>query len=451
MAQVTFPPILDSTGQAIVDALDGIADSLHRSGVKAQYDETPALYAHAVDDIIYFDSIFYKVTQAIAVGDTLTIGTNIVAANLSEDTPVYVEDLPGGGGGGGSTKFPSSIQPSVSNVTLDWDTRSATVSLTVVGDGTLSAVSSDSNIATSLNGTTLTISKSELGTLSGTVTVSISETENYLSAQTTISVTDTTIALKTFAAATDAEIVDMVALADAGEIDLYEHAGWRVGDERSVSLAAIASSGTYDGVSWSVGESQSAQTVTMVLMHQGQYELVTPVKDTSGQNRTTCSFVVGLKNSLSTRGYMNSTNTNNGSWQAAKRRNWCNGGFRQAINSTLKPIFKQFNCISGIWDGSSGGGSNITTQDYFALPAEKEIFGSKTYSTDNEATALSQFTWYATTSNRVKNQGDTGSAYLWWERSPYNGEQLFCCVSTDGTANCSFAGSTFGISPFGCI
>lgn len=64
--------------------------------VKATYDESPALYAHAVDDLIYFDSHFYKVTSAIAVNDAIASGTNITAANLTADTVVYVDKLPGG-------------------------------------------------------------------------------------------------------------------------------------------------------------------------------------------------------------------------------------------------------------------------------------------------------------------------------------------------------------------
>jgi len=264
----------------------------------------------------------------------------------------------------------------------------------------------------------------------------------------------TAVTAKTFAAATDSEISRMVKAADAGYTDLYTDCGWRVGQEHSVSLASMSSSGTYDGVSWSVGESQSAQSATFVLMHQGLYELVTPVKDTTGATRNTCSFICGMKDCLSTKGYMNSTNTNNGSWQATARRNWCNGAFRQALPAVLQEAFKQFKCVTGQYSGgSTTGGSNITTNDYFALAAGKEIFngGSSTsYSTDNEANVLTQFTWYATTSNRVKNVA--GSADDWWERSPrYNGSNAFCYVLSDGSAGSAYASNSFGLSVFGCL
>lgn len=261
------------------------------------------------------------------------------------------------------------------------------------------------------------------------------------------------LVLATFSAATEEQIAAMIAAADAGQIDLYEDAGWRVGQTRTVSLSAIASSGTYDGVTWSVGESQSAQSVTLVLMHQGSYTLVNPVKSKTGATRTTCSFVCGLKDCLATKGYMNSTNTNNGSWSSSARRAWCNGGFRQALPETLRSCFKQFKTITGTWNNSATGGSNVTSQDYFALAAGKEVFGggsSTSYSTDNEANALTQFTWYQTTSNRIKNVN--GSANRWWERSPcYNDSTYFCNVYANGNANGIAASNAYGLAPFGCL
>lgn len=256
---------------------------------------------------------------------------------------------------------------------------------------------------------------------------------------------------------TDEEIAAMVQAADEGLIDLGDY--WSVGDERQVSLGAIASSGTANGVSWSVGESQSAQTVTMVLMHKGGYNLTSA---TSG-GRQQCSFVIGLKNSLATVGYMNSSSTNNGSWSSCARRNWCNGGFWNAVPSTLRPIFKQFSVIAA---QKYNGSTNQTTQDWFALPAAAEVFkgdssygqggtaaGQQTaYSNLTEFNALFRFTWYETTSNRVKKLGDTGSDNTWWERSPYfNNSTHFGIANGIGNATINSASGTYGLAPFGCI
>lgn len=246
----------------------------------------------------------------------------------------------------------------------------------------------------------------------------------------------------TFATATDDEIATMVALADAGIIDLYEDCGWRVGQEHQVSLSAIAASGTYDGVSWSVGESSGSQTITLVLSNRGGYELVNSVLDKQGQTRTECSFQVDCKDNLSTLGYINSTNTTSGSWNGCARRNWCNGGFREALPSELRGVFKQFKTITA---QSYNGSTNQTSSDYFALRAAKEIFGSATGSNATEAAALSQVDWYKTSSHIVHTIG-------WFTRSPYaSNSSAFTAVNNAGSGTAYFASEAHGLSPFGCL
>lgn len=356
-------------------------------------------------------------------------------------------------------KATGSITVAPTSTTLDADHLTKTIAVAWTGDGSVGVASSDTTVATvspvSLNsaGNVTVTATQKTGTV--TITATLAAGTNYTGATATCTVTCSFLVLKTFAAATEEEILQMVQAADAGQIDLYEDAGWRVGQERTVSLAAINASGTYDGASWSVGESQTAQTITLVLMHRGTIELVDSVLNKNGTTRTTCSFVVGVKNSLGTFGYMNSTNTNTGSWRDSARRGWCNGGFRQALPSNLRSAFKKFKCITGDSNSTATGAANITTQDYFALPAGKEVFngGSSTsYSTDNEASALTQFTWYETTSNRIKTQGDNGSACNWWERSPgYSAATSFCYVNHNGTATYYGASGTYGLSPFGCL
>ena len=241
--------------------------------------------------------------------------------------------------------------------------------------------------------------------------------------------------LVTWAGGTDEEIVKMVQLADEGKINLSDY--WAVGDIRTVQLSAMSATG--------VGESHAAQQVDLVLMHAGGYDLNAAV----ASGRTKCSFVVGLKDSLAEAGYMNSSNTNSGSWNGSARRTWCNNVFRNAIPSTLRAIFKQFKTVTA---QTYNGSTNQTSVDYFALPAEKEIFDSRSSSNETEFNALFQFDYYKTTSNRVKRLGKTGSAGFWWERSPYYSFSThFCFVRSDGNAYVSSASYTYGLAPFGCI
>ena len=230
----------------------------------------------------------------------------------------------------------------------------------------------------------------------------------------------------------------MVEAADQGKINLSDY--WAVGDTRTVQLSAMSATG--------VGESHAAQQVDLVLMHAGGYDLNAAV----ASGRTTCSFIVGQKDSLATAGYMNSSNTNSGSWDGSARRAWCNSVYKNALPSTLLPIFKQFKTITA---QTYNGSTNQESVDYFALPAGKEVFNDgyiSGYSNETEANALFQFTYYATLSNRVKKLGKTGDAYHWWERSPYhNDSRLFCYVTSDGSGNGGNASVAYGLAPFGCI
>ena len=244
--------------------------------------------------------------------------------------------------------------------------------------------------------------------------------------------------LVTWAGGTDEEIVKMVQLADAGLINLSDY--WTVGDTRTVQLSAMSATG--------VGESHAAQQVDLVLMHAGGYELA---------DGSTCSFVVGQKDCLAEKGYMNSTNTNSGSWNGSARRTWCNSVYKNALPSTLLPIFKQFKTVTA---QTHNGSTNQTSVDYFALPAAKEVFGGSAssagsdtgYSNLTEFNALFQFDYYKTTSNRVKKRGKTGSAGLWWERSPFfSNLASFCYVDDIVGGKYGVAGYAGGLAPFGCI
>lgn len=260
----------------------------------------------------------------------------------------------------------------------------------------------------------------------GTQTITATYTENSVSKTASTSVT-VTVKTVTWASGTDTEIADMVEAADAGIISLSDY--WTVGDVRSISLSAMSATG--------VGESHSAQKAEFVLMNKGGKTL---------ENGKTCSFIVGMKNCLATKGYMNSSDTNSGGWNSCKRRTWCNSVFYNAIPTALRPIFKQFKNVTA----SGASTSTTTSTDYFALPSEKEVFGSVTYANSTAESSNSQFEWYKTSSNRVKKVN--GSANLWWERSPVSGySDSFCVVGSGGSAATNTASNTYGISPFGCI
>lgn len=287
--------------------------------------------------------------------------------------------------------------------------------------------------------TSYTTSPANGSTLSttGTITVTVSYTENGVTktASTTVTVS---VKIVTWAAGTDAEIADMVAAADAGQIDLKDY--WAAGQERKVQLSAMAATG--------VGETHAAQSATLVLMDSACTGFALAAATSGGKIKP--DFIVGLKNSLSETGYMNSTETNANGWSGCARRTWCNNVFRPSIPSSLRGIFKQFKWKQG--KGGDGSSGLLETTDYFGLAPEKAILGRNPYSFTDEAALYAQWDWYKTSANRIKKLGDTNSGSAWWECSPYLGyPKRFGSINKDGGSNNNIASSACGITPFGCI
>jgi hypothetical protein len=125
-------------------------------------------------------------------------------------------------------------------------------------------------------------------------------------------------------------------------------------------------------------------------------------------------------------------------------------------------FFKRTYLVTGDYssDDTTNGGSNIVTYDYFALPAEKEVFGSRTYGTANEYnnSYVVQFTWYKTKANRIKNLGTSSTAKWWWLRSPRAAAaNSFVDVGSAGSVSWASAaysnasGVSGGLAPFCCL
>lgn len=243
------------------------------------------------------------------------------------------------------------------------------------------------------------------------------------------------IKIVSWADGTDEEIVEMVAAADRGEINLSDY--WAIGQERKVTLKKMNST-------TNASDSHESQEVTLVLAHVGGKTLVSPTES----GRTECSFQVDMKNCLKESGNMKTSGDNTGGWSSTNRRTWCNSTFKNSIPSTLLPIFKQFKNVSGKGGGATTGTQN--TNDWFALRAEIEVHGKALLSFTGEGEHIE---YYKTESRRVKRYGDSGSAIEWWSRSPErDNEKAFRITVSNGAPLSSNADFYYtGISTFGCI
>ena len=136
---------------------------------------------------------------------------------------------------------------------------------------------------------------------------------------------------------------------------------------------------------------------------------------------------------------MNSSNTNSGGWKNSAMRTT----HLPAILA-LMPTEVQ-NGIREVSKKASVGGKSSTIEtvsDKLFLLSEIEIFGSVNSSKSGEGT---QYAYYKAGNSKVKNV--SGSAYIWWERSPYAyADTNFCYVASDGGANSSRAGSSYGVA-----
>ena len=241
--------------------------------------------------------------------------------------------------------------------------------------------------------------------------------------------TEAPVKIVSWADGTDEEIVAMVKAADKGLIDLKDY--WNVGDVRKAMLSETEGCERYT--------SHSRQETEFVLMNAGGKMLLTPTES----GRTTCSFVVGLKDCLKEEDKINREDTNQGGWESSDIREWCNDGFAQSIPQSLQPIFKNF------VNSTYADGKIVETTDLFALPAEVEVYGSTKYSAQGEGT---QFELYKNPLNRIKCIGSGGYQAHWWERSPNSSfSTRFCIVASHGNAYYYYASYTYGLAPFGCI
>lgn len=265
----------------------------------------------------------------------------------------------------------------------------------------------------------------------GTVTVTVTYTENGVTKTTT---TNVTVTVKTVAfndSATDQEIIDMLEAHEQGIINITDY--WTVGDTRTASISSIAATG--------VGESHAAQQVHVVLSHRGGQTL---------EDGSACTFQWDFVEALAEAGYMNSSNTNSGGYDGSARAPWNDTPMYNALPAWLKKMTKPFKVTSGVGGGASSGLQ--TTAHKLALRAEKEVFGTMSYSFSDEANALTQVDYYKTADNRKKKRGISGSVGYWWLRSSFSGNSYrFCFVSSDGSADYNHASYTGGLAPFGCF
>ena len=307
-------------------------------------------------------------------------------------------------------KAAGSLTLSKSSVSIGVSSKTDTVTVTRPGDGAITATSNNSAIATaSVSGMTITITAKASG--STTITVKVAAGTNYTApANKTINVTvqmlSPTLANNTWA--------QIAAASEAG----VAASTWSVGDTKNITVGG--------------------ETLTVEIVGFNHDDLASGGK---------AGITFGLKNLMANTRQMNSSNTNAGGFTGSDMYDWLQGTLLNSLPSDLRAVLKSVNKKTSA--GSQSSTINTNAMKIF-LFSEIEIFGSVTYSKSGEG---SQYSRFATASSRIKYLSNgSGSADIWWERSPNgNNSNIFCNVYSNGYANYDYAGYSGGVCFGFCV
>ena len=231
---------------------------------------------------------------------------------------------------------------------------------------------------------------------------------------------------------------DIAALSESGSADKY----FSVGDEKTISLT-------------------TGEQVTLVILGFDHDDL-------TGGGKAGMS--IGMKNLLATKYRMNATATNEGGWDESEMRTSTMATLLSQLPSDLQSVIKQVNKKATSGSHSPGITTSSDKLFLFALAelASKSGLENSTGSTikNNAATYEQEGTQYEYFKNTVgdadlytacpalvkKLSNGSGSANLWWLRSPYvTSSYNFCDIYSSGNVNNNNANGTYGVSFGFCV
>ena len=346
-------------------------------------------------------------------------------------------------------KAAGSLSLSKTSITLNSSTKSTTFTVTRAGNGAISAVSSDTSVATvSVSGTTVTVSSVNDKTGKATITVSVAVGTNHTApANKTCSVSCEFLpAVGT--PLNDISWADIKRISDAGLASNY----FAVGDRKAVALSGtvgnLSLSGTYYCYIIGINHNSAKEGANRIHFQFGK---------TAASGGTDICFVDSGYNSNKTSGSwfnMNNSQSNSGGWNSSRMRTVICPAFKSAMPADLQAVLKTVTKYSD----NTGGGSNTasyvtaTTDDIFLL-AEWEVFGARSYANSAEQNYQAQYAYYSAGNSKVRyRHSSTGSTASWWLRSVgADGSAYFCSVDTSGGAAGNSANRSYGFAPAFCV
>lgn len=340
-------------------------------------------------------------------------------------------------------KAAGSLSITPTSLTLNTASPTGTINVTRAGNGTISAESSDTSVATvSVSGTQVTVNNVNQTSGSAVITISVSAGTNHTApGSKTCEITAAFVS----SVLNDNDWATIRQVSDNGQGANY----WSIGDRKAETLngtvGSLALNGTYypfivDFDHNMSKESPNAHTITFQFAKSAL---------TGGAD---IAFVDGSYNSTGSSAAfrMNTTNTNSGGWTGSYMKKTLMPAFKSACSAALQAVIKPVTIYSDNVGGGSNTASNVTaSSEEFYLPAEFEVHGARSYANSAEQNYQTQLAYYKAGNSKVKYKHNaTGTAACVWCRSAhYYDSPYFCRVNTSGDASIGNAYYSLGVAP----
>lgn len=299
-------------------------------------------------------------------------------------------------------KAAGSLTINPASMTLTTASPTGKITVTRPGNGTISAVSNNQAAATvSVSGNTVTVTGKANG--KATITISVAEGSNHTAPASKTCSVDVSFLKDNFA---DNEWSEIIAACKSGSVP----ASWTVGNYKNMTING------------------KAYRIDIIGKNHDTY---------AGGGTAPLTFQI--HDCYTETKQMNGSNTNSGGWNSCAMRSTHLPAILNLMPAEVKAAIRE---VQKKTSAGSQSSSIQTTNDKLFLLSEIEIFGSTTYSFAGEG---KQYDYYKAGNSKVKNL--SGSAYGWWERSPYSrNSTAFCFVDNGGYANAYDASNSRGVA-----
>ena len=288
---------------------------------------------------------------------------------------------------------------------------------------------------------------------SATITVNVGADTNYTAPSSKTFTVAVTLVSKTLSSNSWAVIK---AVSDAGQGANY----WSVGATKSVTINGKVGATTISSLkvdAFIIGFNHNSGK-------EGSNRIHFLLGKISGKFVGLVDSSYGSTTSTSGAFTMNTSNTNSGGWGSSQMRSKVLGSassptsptantLMAALPSDLRAAMKS--CTK--YTDNKGGGntaSNVSsTTDYLFLLSEYEVFATHQYCNDAEPNYQAQYDYFKAGNSKVANKHSaTGTAAVWWLRSPYYNLYIgnyysFCAVSSSGSLDFTSAYYAYGVVP----